>query len=151
MADNVQAKRDFNRMQSLMSDLGSKTVVKKLPDFDDQFWRKLLKAGEGLETLNADDARRIVEVLRTDDEELPEAKIVDLIIGRLKDSKDVLDEGFLRYLSENYNQLLVTSETKAVSFVEENNLEDAEDGENDSMDAVCMHDFCIDDKCISIY
>lgn len=134
MTEDVQSKRDFNRMQSLMSDLGSKTMVKKLPDFDDQFWRKLLKAGEGLETLNADDARRIVNVLRTDEEDMAEAKIVDLIIGRLKDSKDVLDEGFLRYLSENYNQLLVTTESKLVSSTENGSHD--EEGDTDAVSAV---------------
>ena len=94
------------RLRSLMSDIGSKTSMKTNPDFDEMFMCKLVRAAEGLENLDADDAKIIVNVLRKEEEDIAESRIVDLIVDRLKASKDLLDEGFLRYLSENYNKLV---------------------------------------------
>ena len=75
---------------------------------DEAFWMKLIRASEGQETLNVEDARKIINALQEEEEEVSEARVVSTIIDRLK-SKDQdnnnIDEGFLQFLSENYNQL----------------------------------------------
>jgi hypothetical protein len=74
---------------------------------DEAFWQKLTKAAEGTDSLDATDAKRIVHLLKADGENGTESKIVSLIVNRLKGSEDILEQGFLRYLSENFNKLVV--------------------------------------------
>ena len=74
--------------------------------FDEDFWHKIQRAADGLETLTSEDAKRIITILRDGGDQDTESHIVSLIMSRLKASKDIMDEGFLRYLSENYNKLM---------------------------------------------
>lgn len=79
---------------------------RKYRGFDEDLWHKILKAADGTETLRADDVQRIISILRAEQDDDKESHIVSLIMSRLKASKDIMDEGFLRYLSENYNKLI---------------------------------------------
>jgi hypothetical protein len=79
---------------------------RKYRGFDEDLWHKVLRAADGIETLSADDAKRIISILRAEEDDNKESHIVSLIMSRLKASKDIMDEGFLRYLSENYNKLV---------------------------------------------
>lgn len=74
--------------------------------FDEDFWHKIQRAADGLESLTSADAKRLITILREGDHNDTESHIVSLIMSRLKASKDIMDEGFLRYLSENYNKLI---------------------------------------------
>ena len=83
---------------------------KKYRGFDEDLWHKLLKAADGADNLKREDVQRIVSILRDDSEEDTESHIVSLIMSRLRASKDIMDEGFLRYLSENFNKLVAVPE-----------------------------------------
>lgn len=102
--------KSLNRYDSLVTDTGSSTLSRKYFGFDENFWHKILRASEGLETLDAKDAERILNLLKGDGEQETETRIATLIMNRLKSYTDLLDEGFLRYLSENYNKLIPIQE-----------------------------------------
>lgn len=72
---------------------------------DEAFWSRLNDAAEGKQVLVAEDAKKILSILRGEENENSEARIVSLIVSRLKGYENILDEGFLRYLSENYTKL----------------------------------------------
>jgi hypothetical protein len=102
----------FSRYDSMATDTGSSTVSRKYYGFDENFWHKIVRASEGNDTLDSKDAERILTLLKGDGEHETETRIASLIMSRLKSYGDLLDEGFLRYLSENYNKLIpVTEET----------------------------------------
>lgn len=99
--------RVLSRFDTLLPEVLAPMTSQKYFGVDEHFWQKLTRAAEGTELLDAKDAKRIVDLLKTDGENAPESKIVSLILNRLKGSEDILEQGFLRYLSENFNKLVV--------------------------------------------
>jgi hypothetical protein len=100
----------LGRYDSMATDTGSSTLSRKYFGFDEKFWHKIIRASEGAEALDSHDAERILTMLKGDGEHETETRIATLIMNRLKSYGDLLDEGFLRYLSENYNKLIPVAE-----------------------------------------
>lgn len=111
---NNGTKRNYERFDSLITDTGSRTITKKYINFDEIFWYKILNSSKGLDYLTSKDAERILTILKCEGEYETETKIATLIVNRLKSSGDLLDEGFLRYLSENYNKLIPISDENEI-------------------------------------
>lgn len=99
--------RVLSRFDTLLPEVLAPMTSQKYFGVDEAFWQKLTKAAEGDHVLDAKDAKRIVDLLKADGELATESKIVSLILNRLKGSEDILEQGFLRYLSENFNKLVV--------------------------------------------
>ena len=100
--------RMHGRQRAFSIQTTSEALSGSLDIIDEQFWLKLIRASEGQESLTQEDAKRVITALREEDE-LNEERVVLQIVQRLK-SKDSgvnvpIDEGFLTFLSENYNQL----------------------------------------------
>jgi hypothetical protein len=91
----------FTKWDSSVSDLPK---LEK-GDIDEAFWQKLNMAANNSVALTAEDASRIVALLKQEELAETESRIVSLIMNKLKGVEDAIDEGFLRYLSENYNNL----------------------------------------------
>jgi hypothetical protein len=97
----------LSRFDTLLPEVLAPMTSQKYFGVDEAFWQKLTRAANGTESLEAADAKRIVDLLKADGENATESKIVSLIVNRLKGSEDILEQGFLRYLSENFNKLVV--------------------------------------------
>jgi hypothetical protein len=99
--------RVLSRFDTLLPEVLAPMTSQKYFGVDEAFWQKLTRAASGSESLDAGDAKRIVDLLKADGDHATESKIVSLIVNRLKGSEDILEQGFLRYLSENFNKLVV--------------------------------------------
>mmetsp|Transcript_10871 Transcript_10871/g.16556 ORF Transcript_10871/g.16556 Transcript_10871/m.16556 type:complete len:504 (+) Transcript_10871:166-1677(+) len=107
---NAKAKASVvSRYDSVVSDMNSLAITRHYLGFDEEFWEKVVRAAEGKATLDKDDAKHIITLLRGGGEDATESKIASLIVSRLRDQQDLLDEGFLQYLSENYNNTSLQS------------------------------------------
>eukprot|EP00602_Paraphysomonas_sp_CaronLab_P007804 CAMPEP_0185027244 /NCGR_PEP_ID=MMETSP1103-20130426/12041_1 /TAXON_ID=36769 /ORGANISM="Paraphysomonas bandaiensis, Strain Caron Lab Isolate" /LENGTH=561 /DNA_ID=CAMNT_0027561139 /DNA_START=104 /DNA_END=1789 /DNA_ORIENTATION=- len=108
--------RKLYKLDSYMSDVSSPSISQRYSGFDEAFWHKIVRSADGLENLTSEDAKKLIAVLRDEDHPTTESYIVSKIFNRLKRQEDVLDEGFFRYLSENYNKIVASPSVSGQEF-----------------------------------